>query len=203
MIELDHIQGSDAWHKARTGIPTASHFAKLITAKTLKLSAEADKYENRLIHERLTGNPCDDFGGTKWIERGKELEGDAVQLYEMQTGLDVRHVGLILNDGRTFGASPDGLVGDDRGLELKCPKPETHIGYMIDPESLYLEYKPQIQGGIFVSGRKLWDAVSYHPDHALAKFTVEPDKEYQDALAAALVQLEKNIAEKIAKIRGA
>ena len=202
MIILDHVQGTDAWHEARRGIPTASHFAKLITAKTLKLSAEADKYENRLIHERLTGNACDDFGGTKWIERGKELEGDAAQLYEMQTGFEVKHVGLIINDARTFGASPDGLVGDDRGLELKCPKPETHVGYMVDPDSLYLDYKPQVQGGLFVSGRKFWDVVSYHPDHKLARFVAEPDDEYQSALAEALDQLEKNISAKIAKIRG-
>ncbi|MDE2233869.1 MAG: exonuclease, partial [Patescibacteria group bacterium] len=66
MIEIDVLQGSEEWHKARTGIPTASHFSKIITPKTLKLSAESDHYENRLVAERLTGCPCDDFKGSYW-----------------------------------------------------------------------------------------------------------------------------------------
>lgn len=203
MIELDLIQGSDAWHKARAGIPTASQFAKVITAKTLKLSSQADAYENRLVAERVSGHPCDDFGGTYWIERGKELEGDAVQLFGMLTGREVRHAGLILCDDKSFGGSPDGLiVGHKRGLELKCPKPETHVGYLLNPTGAYEDYKPQVQGNLFISGFDAWDVVSYHPDFRLSIYTAEPDKEYQAALADALATMEKNIQAKILKVRG-
>lgn len=202
MIELDVVQGTDAWHKARTGIPTASHFAKLITPKTLKLSAEADKYENRLVAERLTGNPSEDFKGDYWIERGKELEADAVAFLET-LGLEVRHCGFLLNDKRTFGASPDGIIiGQDRGLELKCPKQETHVGYLLNPLGAYEDYKAQVQGGLFVSGFSSWEVVSYHPDLPPARYIAEPDTDYQFALAAALEQMEKNIVAKIAKIKG-
>lgn len=203
MIELDVIQGTDAWHKARAGIPTASMFEKILTPKGLQYSAQAAKYENRLAAERFTGTPQDDFGGTRWIERGKELEGDAVQFYGMATGFEVRHVGLILNDARTFGGSPDGLiVGHRRGLEMKCPAPDTHVGYFDDPKSLYEEYKHQVQGNLFVSGFEVWDVISYHPEMPLALYEATPDKEYHEALAAALAKLEENIQRKVKKLKG-
>lgn len=202
MIELDLVQGTDAWHKARAGIPTASHFAKIITAKTLKLSAQADEYENRLVAERMTGNPCEDFKGSRWIERGKEMEADAVAFYEMTTGLEVRYAGLLLNDARTFGCSPDGLIGTDRGLELKCPAPDTHVGYLLNERGAYDDYKPQVQASLFVSGFPFWEVMSFHPDLPPSLYTATPDNEYQDALAAALEQMEKNIQAKIAKIKG-
>lgn len=201
MIIHDHIQGSDAWHKARAGIPTASAFAKVITAVKMELSAQADGYENRLVAERITGHPIDDFGGTKWIERGKELEGDAVQFYEMLTGLDCTACGFMTNDAKTFGGSPDALVGAIGGLELKCPAPQTHVEYLLNPKGAYEAYKPQVQGNLMISGRQWWDVMSYHPELPPALYRATPDLAYQAKLKAALDQMEKNIQIKIAKIQ--
>ncbi len=202
MIEIDVVQGTDAWHKARAGIPTASMFEKILTPKGLEYSVQAAKYENRLAAERFTGNPQDDFGGSKWIERGKELEADAVAFYEMTMGLEVRHAGLILNDLRTFGGSPDGIVGEERGLELKCPAPDTHVGYFDDPLSLYNEYKHQVQGNLFISGFKFWDVMSFHPEMPPAIYTATPDEKYHEALALALAKLEENVQRKGRKLKG-
>jgi hypothetical protein len=202
----DLIQGTPAWHKVRAGIPTASAFMKILTAKTMKLSTQSDGYENRLIAERLTGNPIDDFGGTRWMDRGKDLEADAVAFYEMNTGLECRYVGFIANDAGTFGASPDMLVYKDgiliKGLELKCPAPGTHVGYVLNETGAYEDYKPQVQGNMLASGLPEWDIMSYHPEMKPSIYTAKTDIDYQCALAAALTKVEKNIQAKIAKIKG-
>lgn len=205
-IYEDLIQGSAAWHKVRAGIPTASAFEKILTAKTVKLSSQADAYENRLVAERITGTPIDDFKGTLWMERGKELEADAVAFYEMATGLECRAVGFVTNDEGTFGASPDMLVYKNgqllRGLELKCPAPGTHVGYLLNPTGAYEDYKPQVQGNLLASGLAEWDVMSYHPEMKPSIYTASTDVVYQVALAAALKTLEENIQAKIAKIKG-
>lgn len=195
----DFPQGSDAWHKARAGIITASHLAKILTKKDV--SKQFDAYENRLVFERLTGHPIDDFKGSYWIERGKELEGDAVKFYEMTYGVDCTHAGLIVNDEGTFGASPDFLVGEDAGGELKCPSPAVHIGYLLKPESLYADYFHQVQGNLFASKRKWWDVISYHPDLKPATYRATPDYAYMARLNQRIKETEQNILNKIAQIQ--
>lgn len=202
----DLIQGSTAWHKARAGIPTASAFSKIWTAKMNKLSSQADDYENRLVAERITGTPIDDFKGTLWMERGRELEADAVAFYEMATGFECRACGFLTNDAGTFGASPDMLVYKDgkliRGLELKCPAPGTHVGYVLNPTGAYDDYKPQVQGNILASGLSEWDVMSYHPEMKPSIYTASIDMDYQVALAAALDKMEQNIQAKIKIVKG-
>ncbi len=197
----DFPQGSAQWRKARAGIPTASEFAKVIMPKKLELSSEADAYENRLVAERLTGEPIMDFKGTYEMMRGKELEGDAIQFYEMVHGVDCSHAGFMTNDLGTFGGSPDALVGERGGLELKAPGPHTHIGYLLKPDTLYDKYKPQVQGNLFISGREFWDIMSFHPELPPAIKRVYPDEAYHLALSKALDQMEQNILAKIAKIQ--
>lgn len=197
------IQGTPEWRKARAGIATASKFGDIITAKTLVLSKSADDYENSLVAERLIGEPIEDFMGNMWTERGKELEGDAFDLYNLLTkGTQVRHVGFMTNDQKTFGASPDALAGDEGGVELKCPKAKTHISYLLSPTGAYDDYKPQVQGNLLVSGYKWWDVMSYHPKLPPSIYRAYPDLEYQSKLLAALNQMEQNIQLKIKQITG-
>lgn len=208
MIIHDNIvQGTPAWRKIRAGIPTASAFSKIVTPKKLELSAQADDYTNKLVAERWTGVPIEDFGGNRATERGKELEPDAIAMYEMlHSGADCRAVGFITNDAATFGCSPDNLVYVDGkpayGLEMKCPGGQAHVSYLLHPEGAYSDYKPQVQGSLLCTGLPFWDIISYHPEMPLSQFRVYPDLEYMGKLQSALDEIEKTIQEKIKRIKG-
>jgi hypothetical protein len=119
----DAIQGSDEWLETRLGRPTASNFGKLITP-TGKASASAQGYIDELIAQRITGE-IPEFFKSEAMQRGNDLEPIAKSLYEFTYDVDVKEVGLCLHDKYECGASPDGLIGLDGGLEIKCPLPHT------------------------------------------------------------------------------
>jgi YqaJ-like viral recombinase domain len=159
----DIKQGEDLWLQARLGIPTASEFDRIIMPAKLELSKSSKPYTHRLLAEWMYGAPLEAFV-SPWMERGKELEPEAVRYYEMERGVDTQAVGIVLTDDGMIGASPDRLVGDEGLLELKCPALETHVGYMLDPPSLVADYRLQTQGQLWVCGDREWvDLMSYHP----------------------------------------
>lgn len=161
MIIHNVEQGSPEWTALRLGIPTASCFAKILTPKEWKLSKSAGPYMRELIAEWVLGySPKDDT--TLFMDRGHQLEPEAIAHYEMQKDCDVRRVGFITNDAGTVGCSPDGLIGKDGGLEVKCPGPIAHLGYLLDGD--FSEYRCQIQGGLWIADREWWDFESYHPN---------------------------------------
>lgn len=176
------VQGSPEWHKARLGVPTASHFASIITPKTRKPSASAEKYAHELVGGWLTGIPADAVE-TAYMARGTALEAQAVAYYELQRDVTTAKVGFCLRDDESAGCSPDRLVGDDGGLEIKCPSAHVQIANILNMTD---EHFTQIQGCMYVTGRKWWDLLSYHPDlpPALVRFT--RDEEYMTALEPAL-----------------
>lgn len=156
-------QGTAEWLAARAGIPTASQFDKIITPKTRKLSAEADKYAMLLIAERVLGRPVEKPKNFYWAERGKQLEDDARLWYEGVHDVGTEPIGFITNDARTIGASPDRLVGTDGLLEIKCPSEGMHMGYLLgDPVSS--DYWLQCQGQLWIAEREWTHVVSYHPE---------------------------------------
>jgi len=183
MIVLDVEQGSDVWHAARCGIPTASNFGQIWTP-TGKASTQAKGYMHRLLAEWLTGTPTV-VKQTEWMERGTELEAEARDWYEFQTGAEVERIGLAyLDESRMVACSPDGLV-EAGGLEIKCPAPHTHVEYLLAGK-LPTTYIPQVQGSMYVTGRQWWDFLSYHPDMPPVLVRVARDDEYIAGLAAAL-----------------
>ena len=189
MIYLDCEQGTDEWLEARRGIPTASAFSKIITAKTGALSATADKYIAEIIAE--TVYPDEGFQGNQWTERGHEYEPKARNWYVFDTGNDVDQVGMVLLDDRSAGVSPDGLIGDDGMLEIKCPKPSTHVHYFLK-DALPDEYKQQCHAALHIAQRKWLDFVSYCPGFPSLLVRVEPD-EYTDKVAAALQEFTQRL----------
>ena len=197
MIVHDCLQGTSEWYKVRSGIPTASAFAQIITPKTLKLSKQSDEYENKCIAERMIGMVDEDFGGNAWTERGKEFEDEALRFYELEKEVDVELIGFVTNDEKTFGCSPDALVGKDGGLELKCPKAKTQIKYLVSETGAYEDYKTQVQGSLFVTKRKWWDIMSYHPDLPPSLYRVYPDLEFHETFKELLEQFEFNIKRKM------
>ena len=186
----DCEQGSQEWLQSRLGKPTASNFGKLITS-TGKPSASADSYINELIAQRITGE-LPEFFKSEAMERGNELEPHAKASYEFTHDVDVVEVGLCLHDEYECGASPDGLIGEDGGIEIKCPLPHTHVAYLRAGE-VPSKYIPQIQGCMWITGRKWWDFMSYHPAMENLIVRVERDDEYIQKLADAVISAVETI----------
>lgn len=186
MRVIECRQLTPEWWEARRGVPTASQFGRILTPKTLKPSAQADAYIDELIGDLVSLNPpvFSQNGYTAAMTAGREFEPEARRFYEMERGVDVREVGFVMDDLGRFGCSPDGLVGDDGGLELKCPLPKTHAGYLREG-GLPVEYAPQVHGSLVVTGRAWWDFLSYAPGLPEVLVRVTPN-EYTEALREAL-----------------
>lgn len=163
MTVLDHPQRSAAWYEARRGIPTCSRFDQIVTAVTGKPSSSQAKLIDELLAESLC--PVEEEIPeyvTPEMEKGMRLEAEGRCAFEFEfAGKEpIREVGFILSDCGRFGGSPDALVGEDGGLELKCPNPATHIGY-IREGVLPSAYRVQLHGYMVVTGRKWWSFMSY------------------------------------------
>ena len=164
-IITDIEQGSQEWLNLRLGKITASQFSKIIT-RTGQYSKQADDIALKLASE-IYLNYADESYSNAHMKRGVELEPEARIHYAQETLTEVNQVAFI--DCGDYGYSPDGLIGNDGLLEIKCPTALTHFQYIknnIIPD----EYYAQCQGGLMVSNRQWIDFVSYHPD-------VAPDKQ--------------------------
>lgn len=168
-------QGTDEWKAARLGIPTASCF-DLIVTKTGKASTSAKKYKARLLGEWYTGCPADDYV-SPYMQRGSSMEKAAVDYYAFTTGSRVEKVGLCVTDDGLIGASPDRLVDDDGLLEIKCLSAENHILNLTGKDTS-LDHRPQVQGQLYVTGRKWCDLLFYHPTIRSIVRRVERDEKY-------------------------
>ena len=195
---INVIQGTDEWKNCRLGIPTSSNFEKLITTKG-ETSKQRYKYLYRLAGEKVSGNAEETYQNGA-MQRGIELEDEARQMYQIVNGEEVEQVGFCLEDGEKYGCSPDGLVGKDGGIEIKCPSMAVHVGYLID-NKLPSEYFQQTQGQLLVTGRKWWDFISYYPGIKPLIVRVKQDKEFHKALNAELKAFCDLLEETINKIR--
>jgi len=189
-------QGSPEWLAARLGIPSASMFAKLVTTKGI-WSASADAYINQLVAERLTGEREEVFQSHHML-RGTELEPDARDLYSLMSDAEVTEVGFCLHDTLSAGCSPDGLIGEEGGLEIKAPAPATHVEYLRGGV-LPSKYKQQVMGCLWITGREWWDFVSYHPTMKPLIVRVERDEEYIAALEKCVTKAVNLIEENVEK----
>lgn len=159
---IDCEQGSEEWLAARSGIATASCFSAILATIKSGEAAERRNYRAKLVVERLTGRCVSGFT-TAAMQQGTEREPLARAAYESRTRTFVNEVGFCRHDELEAGASPDGLIGDDGGLEVKCPELATHLSYLrlkTEPSA----YTPQIQGCMWITGRAWWDFVSFNPD---------------------------------------
>lgn len=181
---VEVIQGSEAWENLRCGLPTASRFDSIVTPSKCQLSSSWKSYAAELIAQEMGLSV--QAPPTFWMDHGMENEPYAIAAYEKMMGVQTKIVGFVFPDdhGR-YGCSPDRLVGDDGLLEVKCPKPETLIQYHSAGE-FPVEYKPQVQGQLFITGRSWCDFMAYHRDMKPFLVRVEADLEYQAKLAVAL-----------------
>jgi hypothetical protein len=201
MIIHDVEQGSTEWYQVRAGIPTASCFDKIITAKTGKLSSQAESYAAFLLAEILLNRPLEKMEAKPfWMERGKELEEDAANTYAIIKDANPIKAGFITTDDEDAGCSVDRLIGEDGILEIKCPAPWTHAENLINSK-LDDSYIQQVQGQLYITGRKWCDWMSYHPEMPPVIIRVDRDEEYIDKLKAALVDFNKILTDAINKLK--
>ena len=164
------------WLQARCGVVTASEFDNIVTGDFKARTGEMPKsYLARKFAEKWLGSPLAGFQSVD-MDIGTILEGEVIPFYELETGQTVTRIGLLTNDEGTIGCSPDGLLGEDSGIEIKCPRPETHVKYLLNG-TLPKEYAPQVHGAMFVTGRPRWVFMSYCRRFPPFILTVERDEE--------------------------
>lgn len=212
-------QGTPEWFNERLFHFTSSELYKLLTKPKSKQDQEAGKpsktaeeYIFEKLAEDLTGR-YDDSLDTKALKWGEDHEADARLAYETITGRTVDLCGFI-EWSKIFGGSPDGLVGEDGIIEIKCPyTTANHVKYLLlesqyELNGLKPEYYTQIQGNLLVTDRKWCDFISYdprcvRPDFALKILRVNRDEEHIKRIKDALNDAERikaQITDKIVRI---
>lgn len=163
MSEIEIVQRTDAWIEARLGKVTASRMGDLLArTKAGSYGAGRANYMGELLVERLTGAPLDRFQSAA-MRRGTELEPQARAAYAFLTGVTVKEVGFVQHPRiAAAGCSPDGLVGDDGLVEIKCPEVATHVDTLLGAE-IAKGYRDQMQFQMASTGRAWCDWVSFCP----------------------------------------
>lgn len=191
-------QGTPEWFEVRRGKFTASNFNDLFMKES---TIGFQKAIYKVAFERLTGKSPEEFI-SNYMQRGNELESEAREFYEMETFNKVHQIGFIEKD-EWVGCSPDGLIGEDGMIEIKCPAFNTQINYLLDG-SLPSIYDWQVQGQLWITGRAWCDFISYHPDLKPLNIRVYPDitkhKQLTDKLIIC-IQKVKDIIQQIKEIK--
>ena len=162
MIDLEIKQGTEEWHQIRLGKVTASRVSDVMSKIKSGESAGRKNYKMDLVVERLTNTPTSSFTNAA-MAWGTETEPLARMAYEVHSGNFVETVAFIQHPSiEWFGCSPDGLIGSEGNLEIKCPNTSTHIDYLLAgvPPAKYV---PQMQTQMACTGRLWTDFVSYDP----------------------------------------
>ncbi|VIO73848.1 lambda exonuclease family protein [Bradyrhizobium ivorense] len=187
-------QNSPEWFEARRGIPTASQFKSILAKGEGKTRRS---YMLKLAGEIITGEKMESFSND-YTERGHEFEPEARDLYCFETGAQVQRVGFIRN-GRV-GCSPDSLIGDNGGLEIKSQSPHLLIETILKNE-FPPEHKAQVQGTLWVTKREWWDLVVYYRGMPLFKKRAHRDEKYIQALATEVDKFNADLDAVVAQIR--
>lgn len=208
---IEAPQGTPEWYAARCGKITASCFADAISTtsrasgarKVGDMTAVAERYAGDLAIERISGKPHGEPVKAWILDRGHEMESIARMKYEASTGAYVTESGICV-DG-SFGYSTDGLVDDDGLIEIKAPIDSTKIIAMLRTGDVS-EYIHQMQGGMWITGRKWCDFIMYVPDLANAGKDmyvqrVPRDDLFIDMMVVQLSKFDKTVEEYVAMLR--
>lgn len=198
-------QGQPEWFQARCGKATASCFSDAVSTmqknsakrKVGDPSAAAERYAADIAIERISGKPHGEPPKAWVLDRGHEMEALARMTYEARTGEFITEPGICLTDDDLFGYSSDGLAGEDGLLEIKAPIDSSKILAMWETGDVS-EYIHQIQGGLWITGRKWLDFIMYVPDLApvgkdLYVKRIYRDEEFIDTMVAGLSEFYKMV----------
>jgi len=197
-------QGTPEWFAQRLGKVTASRVADIIAKTKTGVAASRGNYMAQLVAERLTGQPAESFKSAA-MQFGTETEPMARMAYETQIGMLVDEVAMIPHPTiEMSGASPDGLVGHDGLVEIKCPNTSTHIETLLD-EKVPSKYVTQMMWQMACTGRSWCDFVSFDPrmpeDMQLFIKRVPRDNEMIASLEAEVVKFLGELDELLAKLQ--
>ncbi len=161
MQQSEDEQRTEEWFTIRLGKATGSRFKDVMTKVKYGESAAVKNYRAQLVSERLTGMKEEGFTTTA-MQWGIDNEDTARLRYELHSGEIVDECGFFQHESLPAGASPDGLIGSDGLLEIKCPNTATHI------ETLKIQNVPktyywQVMGQLWITGRQWCDFVSFDP----------------------------------------
>lgn len=202
---LNEEQRTDAWKLERAGKFTGSRFDDVL-ARNVKTGKPLKCYDDliwQMVVERMTQQAVEGPSGYA-LQWGTDVEPFGIEAYELETGNTIMPSGFIQHPDYSFiGASPDGLIGTDGGFELKCPKSSAvHLERFL--LGMPDEYRAQVQGCMFVTGRKWWDFCSYDPrmpeSHRLFITRIERDDLYIKRLETALIEAESLVQSKLSEI---
>ena len=203
-------QGTPEWFAQRLGKVTASRVADIMAKTKTGVSASRGNYLAQLVAERLTGQSADTFKSGA-MQHGTETEPQARMAYEAETCQIVTEVAMITHPTiEMSGASPDGLVGTDGLVEIKCPNTSTHIASLM-ADKAPSQYIPQMQWQMACTGRAWCDFVSFDPrmpeDMQLLIKRVPRDDaliaEYEAEVVKFLAEVQETVDKLIALRRGA
>lgn len=173
------------WLQARAGVITASEMHNILTTEFEARTGQMPKsYLARKLAEKWMGGPIAGFQSID-MDFGQILEQEALPWFEWEFQKKVQRVGLITNDEGTIGCSPDGLLGDEGGIECKCPRVDTHVAYLLAAK-VPTEYVVQVHSALYVTGRKWWNFVSYHRRMPNLVLRVDRNEEIMDKINVAL-----------------
>jgi len=197
-------QYSDEWWQARLGKATASKIADIVAKTRSGVSASRTNYEAQLIAERLTGTPPDCYTSAA-MQWGTDKEPEARSAYQFFADLEVQEVGFFDHPYiEMSGASPDGLVGTDGLVEIKCPNTATHLATLINGK-VPAQYMTQMQWQMACTERTWCDWVSYDPrlPESMRLFIkrIERDDERISVLEKEVRRFLDEVAGKVVKLK--
>jgi putative phage-type endonuclease len=163
MRVIECEQGTAEWKSLRAGKVTASRICDVMAKiKTGEAKTRLD-YKIQILSEILTGTPQEDGYVNAAMQWGTEQEPFARASYEIREGVMVDQVGFVIHPTiERAGCSPDGCVGEDGLVEIKCPRSSTHLQYLL-AKRVPPEYVPQMCWQLACTGREWCDFVSYDP----------------------------------------
>lgn len=195
---FDCLQNSPEWFSVRAGIPTASMFQTVMAhGKGGGPSLTRAKYMRELVGERITGEVQEGYTN-RHMDRGREMEEEARNLYAFVHDQEIVRVGFIRNGDK--GASPDALCGTDGAAEFKTALPEILIEALI-ADRPPPEHAAQCQGVIWVAERSWIDLVIYWPKMPLFKKRIFRDEPYIAAMRQAVKIFNEELCELEAAVR--
>lgn len=187
-------QGTEEWHLARAGIPTASKFATVMAKGEGKTRT---KYMRQLAGEVITGRPMEGYSNAH-MDRGHEMEPEARELYAFATDTAPEQVGFIRNGEK--GCSPDSLIGTNGMLEIKSKLPDLVIECW-DRGDFPPEHKAQCQGALWVAEREWIDIVVYWPAMPVFIKRAYRDEPYIAEMSKAVDQFNDELAAMVERVR--
>lgn len=173
------------WWQLRRGKPTSSNVAKIVTPAKQKYSSQAEAYIHNLIGELYDPlYPRTDGPQTSAMKNGTEGESPARKWFELETSMKVNEVGLCVDDDELLWGSPDGIADTGEPVEIKCPTPGVHVGYLLDG-TLPTAYIGQLHAHMLVAGTKSAWFISYCDGFEALIIHVQAS-DYLDALRDAM-----------------